>query len=213
MKMEIVKNAQGKMDLVAGEVISVKEGTGGAAGKVVNVKIQGKRWNTATKTEEDAKMDIAFWNDEEGKKNLADRIQKAKVAPGAFITALVVPKGEDKANGVNFKYSGVWTFPPNDDSPYETNVVVGVIASMDEDPEGRFVRVSIPVAKDKDTTEWHTVVFWNNDKGALADRAKVCLKPRADGRKVRAVIVCGQNKPYNEKPNYTAFRFEIIPGH
>lgn len=212
MKINIIENVQGKMSLVAGEVVACREGTGGATGKVVNVKIAGKVWNPNTRTEEDKELDIAFWNDADNNRMLADRITKAKVGVGSFITALVVPKEDGKnAVGVNFKYSGVWTFAPSEDNAYETNVIVGTIASMDEDPDGQYVRVSIPVTKDKDTTEWHKITFWNNEKGNLADRAKTCLKPRADGRKIRAIVVCGQNNPYNDKPNYTAFRFEIIP--
>ena len=209
MKMEITK--RGEMTLVAGIVKSCREGSGASAGRVVNVKIEGTVYNHDKKVEENKILDIAFWNSEENDRMLADRVIKAGVGVGSFITALVMMKEDNKATGLNFKYSGIWKFPATEDKK-ELNVLVGTVTSLDEDPEGRFVKVSIPVSAGKDKeTEWHKITFWNSEKAAMADRAKLCLKPRADGRKVRAVIVCGECELYNGKPNYTGFRFELVP--
>lgn len=209
MKMEIAKI--GGMTLVAGIVKNCYEGSGNASGRVVNVKIEGMVWNAEKRIEEPKILDIAFWNSEDGQKLLADRVIKANVGVGSFITALVTIKDDGKsANGINFKYSGIWTFPARDGQK-ELNVLVGTVASMDVDPENRFVKVSIPVSTAKDVTEWQRITFWNSEKAAMADRAKKCLSPSSSGRKPRAIIVCGEREEYNGKPNFTGFRFELIP--
>ena len=209
MKLEIAKI--GEMTLVAGIVVGCREGSGASAGRVVNVKIRGSVYNPDKKVEEEKTIDVAFWNSEENNRMLADRVIKAGVGVGAFITALVIMKEDNKASGINFKYNGVWNFAASGNQK-EINVIVGTVASLDEDPEGRFVKVSVPISLGKDKeTEWHRITFWNGEKAAMADRAKICLKPRTDGRKVRAVIVCGEKEIYNGKPNYNGFRFEIVP--
>ena len=200
------------MTLVAGTVKSVREGSGASAGRVVNVKIEGTVWNKEKSVEEVKTLDIAFWNsDDDGKKKLADRVLKAGIKAGNFITALVVLKEDDKATGINFKYSGLWKFPAHDDQK-EVNVFVGPVCSLDEHEcaSGKFVKISMPV-KDRDgNTEWHKITLWNNDSAAMADRAKACLKPRADGTKTQAIVSCGESIPYNDNPSYTGFRFELI---
>lgn len=209
MKLEIAK--VGEMTLIAGIVTGCREGSGASAGRVVNVKIRGSVFNPDKKAEEEKTIDVAFWNSEENDRMLADRVIKAGVGVGSFITALVMMKEDNKATGLNFKYGGIWKFPAADGRK-ELNVIVGTVSALDEDAEGRFVKASVPVSLGKDKeTEWHKITFWNSEKAAMADRAKICLKPRADGRKVRAVIVCGECELYNGKPNYTGFRFEIVP--
>lgn len=206
MKLELFK--RNNMTLVGGIVTACREGSGAAEGRVVNVSITGKVWNKEKGVEEDKTLDIAFWNNEE--RALADRVIKAGVGVGSFITALVVIKEDGKASGLNFKYAGLWHFD-EDGEDGEMNIFVGPVASMDEDEENRFVRVSVPVKVSKEETEWHKITFWNSEEAPRGDRAKACLKPRADGTKVHAVIICGKNTKYNEQNTYSGFRFELIP--
>lgn len=208
--MKLVITRMNEMVLVGGKVVDVREGTGQATGRVVNVKIEGSEWNKEEQKEEKKILDIAFWNsDKPDGKQLADRVKKAGVKAGSFITALVLLKDDGKAHGIDFRYSGVWVFPATGEKK-EINVFVGSVASFDEDPEGRYVRVSVPTKDRNGETVWNRITFWNSDDAAMADRAKACLKPKSDGRKAHAVIVCGAKTLYNDSPAYTGFRFDLV---
>lgn len=98
--MVIIKKILGSnMSLVGGIVQRYADGIGLAVGKVVNIRL-------------DDGTDIAFWNSDDGTRKLATRIKNANVKVGSFLSALVSFKDEEckKANAINFKYNGIWTF-------------------------------------------------------------------------------------------------------
>jgi hypothetical protein len=120
--MIIIKKILGtSMALVGGTVARYAEGTGNAAGKVVNIKL-------------DDGIEIAFWNGDDKTKKLADRVKAARVKHGSFISALVTFKDEEckKANAINFKYNGIWTFNEKAPTPTDSGIVMDMKESADE---------------------------------------------------------------------------------
>lgn len=120
--MVIIKKILGSsMALVGGTVTRYAEGSGNALGKVVNIKL-------------DDGIEIAFWNADEKSKRLADRIKAANVKVGSFISALVTFKDEEckKANALNFKYNGIWTFTEKTPTPSESGIIMEMDASNDK---------------------------------------------------------------------------------
>lgn len=116
--------------------------------------------------------------------------------------------------GVNFKYSGIWTFPEKNGHG-EVNVVIGRVNKLREYDN----HVSVDMAETRgDKSVWRHISFWNNEKLRMADYAKSVLQPNADGKKPYAIIVCGKNKPFTYTTNgishtndsYNAYRFDVI---
>lgn len=206
--------------LLGGVVTEFREGTGNATGRVVNIKLKGKKWDGSKEVDEIA--DIAFWNNEDSSKpQLADNVKAAGLTVGRFITVLTVPREDGNYSAIRFQYSGAWRFPEKDGRK-ELNVFVGTIANV-KAGTGRLY-VSIPTQEyNKETREnetiWNGVTFWNNEEnpetGAkasnLADRAAKCFVDRNDGFKPKAVVVAGENKPYNGYDNYTGYSFDMLP--
>jgi hypothetical protein len=189
--------------LVLGEVVSVKPAS---SGNVVDVELKGYVWNKGDEKREDQVITISFWNNETVK--MADRIVAAKVKEDSVIMVDVYEK-DGKLYGNEFKYKGHWIIPATDDSK-EKNIFMGVVR-MTEDPDGRFVRLSMPVDNRKgEEPTWVNITCWNNEGSPLADRAKSILGEKG-GKKAKAVVICGENKPYNGNPSYTAFGFEVLP--
>ncbi|WP_097006349.1 hypothetical protein [Lacrimispora amygdalina] len=202
LKLNIAKINE-KRRIVLGEVISVKPATGG---NVVNIELKGVVWNPGEKKEEEEVLSIAFWNNETVK--MADRIVAAKVKEGSIITVDVYDN-EGKLIGNNFKYQGHWIIPATDETK-ERNIFMGVVR-LTEDPDGRFVRASMPIkTKNDEEPTWVSITFWNNEGTNVADRAKKVLGER-DGKKAKAVIICGENKPYNGNPSYNGYDFVLLP--
>lgn len=148
--MVIIKKILGSsMALVGGIVSKYAEGTGNALGKVVNIKL-------------DDGTEIAFWNSEDGTRKLAERVKAAHVKTGSFISALVTFKDSEckKANAINFKYNGIWTF--TEKTPVATDS--GVV--MDIADNGNEVIVTLDTGK--------SIAFKNpEDKGyKFADRIR-----------------------------------------
>jgi hypothetical protein len=202
LRMNVAKINE-KRRIVLGEVISVKPGSNE---NVVNVELKGVLWNTEEKKEEEKILSIAFWNNDTVK--MADRIAAAKVKEGSILTVDIYDN-DGKISGNNFKYQGHWVIPATEEAK-ERNVFMGTVI-LHEDPDGRFVRVSMPVqGKGDEEPTWASITFWNNESSNLADRAKKVLGER-EGKKAKAVIICGENKPYNEKPSYNAYDFILLP--
>lgn len=144
----IINNIMGRngMRLVGGNVKTIAEGTGMAAGKVVNLTL-------ADGTQ------IAFWNNES--REMANRIRKANVKIGSFISILAMFKEDNKANAINFKYNGVWDFDED-------------TASIKPAAEGLVINFS-STANDMTVTldNGSIVTFKNIEKGhRFADRIK-----------------------------------------
>lgn len=196
--------------IVLGVVKEVKPGTGAAAGRVMNVKLEGAVYNRENEREEAKVLDIAFWNTDTSK--MADRIEKAKVREGSILTVDVYEKA-GKYTGNNFKYKGHWQIPEKGEVK-ERNVFMGVVASMQtgEAPSSgnKYTRISIPVDKiGEENPEWVSITFWNSPTSNIADRAAKCLGGR-DGKKARAVVICGPTKEYEGRTQYTGYDFALI---
>lgn len=202
VKLNIAKITDNRR-LVLGEVVSVKPAS---SGKVVEVELKGYVWNKEEGKREDQVLTISFWNNDTVK--MADRIIAAKVRENVTIMVDVYEK-DGKLYGNDFKYEGHWVIPATEEAK-EKNIFMGVVR-MTEDPDGRFVRLSMPVnTKKGEEATWVNITCWNNEGSPLADRAKKVLGER-DGKKAKAVVVCGENKPYNGNPSYSAYSFELLP--
>ena len=142
----IINNILGRngMRLVGGKIKSISEGTGLAAGKVVNLTlVDGTQ--------------IAFWNNES--RQMASRIRLAKVKVGSFISVLAMFKEDNKANAINFKYNGVWDFTEN-------------ISSIKATTEGKIINIDTLADEVRVSLDNASVVsFKNIEKGyKFADR-------------------------------------------
>ena len=208
MRLNITKINETR-SIKLGTVKEVREGTGSAAGNVVNVKLEGSVWNIAEEKEETQVLDIAFWNTDAVK--MADRVKAAKVHEGSVITVDVTEK-DGKYYGNGFRYKGHWQIPATDTSA-ERNVFMGVVASMRTGTASngnKYTRISMPVdQKAGEEPIWVSITFWDDANSNMATRAAKCLGGR-DGKKAKAVIVCGQTKDYEGRPSYSGYSFELI---
>jgi len=202
LKLNISKINENRR-LVLGEVVSVKPST---SGNVVDVELKGYTWNAGEKKREDQVISISFWNNDTVK--MADRIIAAKVKEKSVIMVDVYEK-DGKLYGNEFKYKGHWVIPGTDETK-EKNIFMGVVR-MTEDAEGRFVRLSMPIDNRKgEEPTWVNIACWNNEGSPVADHAKALLGEK-EGKKAKAVVICGENRPYNGNPSYNAFGFEVLP--
>lgn len=148
--MLIIKNILSRkgLSLVGGKIKTIAEGTGLAAGKVVNITLTDG-------------TQIAFWDNET--RQMASRLRLAKPKVGSFISVLAMFKDKDerKANAINFKYNGVWSFAENTASLKPTN-------------EGNIVDVADVGGETRVTLDNRSVVsFKNLEKGyRFQDRLK-----------------------------------------
>lgn len=191
-----------KREIVLGKVTSVKEGTGSVAGKVMNVQVEGTKWEDGEDKPE--KMDISFWNGEKAK--LADRVKKANLKAGDVVM-IDVYNNDGKYIGNAFDFNHI-RIPENGERK-ERNLFLGTVGSMKEDDENRYYRISMPTKNADKETEWVSISFWNDETKQMADRAKKVIRKRED-KNPRVAVVCGANKPYNGKASYSGFYFEMV---
>lgn len=192
-----------KREIVLGKITSVKEGTGSVAGKVMNVQIEGTKWEDGAEKPE--KMDISFWNGEKSK--LADRVKKANLKEGDTIMVDVY-NNDGKYIGNGFTFNGHVVIPATEERG-ERNIFIGVVGSTTEDKDNRYYKISMPVKNADKETEWVSISFWNDETKQMADRAKKVIRKRED-KNPRVAVACGANKPYNGKPSYSGMFFEMI---
>lgn len=208
LRLNITKINENR-SIMLGTVKEVRPGTGAATGKVTHVMLEGAVWNKAEEKEEMKTVDIAFWNTEHA--SMADRIEKAKVHEGSVITVDVYEK-DGKYSGNNFKYKGHWQIPETETSK-EKNIFMGTVASMQSNETStgkKYTRISMPVDRiDNEEPEWVSITFWNNDTSNIADRAEKILGGR-DGKKAKAVVICGQSKEYEGRKQYSGFDFVLL---
>jgi hypothetical protein len=135
--------------LVGGYIKQYKEGTGNAKGKVINITL-------------DDGMEIAFWDSQFNKTaKLATRLKMANAKVNSFITVLVHIKDETnkKAQAINFKYGGVWSF--KEKTPVSTDS--GFV--MDITDDGETIAVMLDTG--------NQYIFENHSQGyKMADRAR-----------------------------------------
>lgn len=207
MRLKIAK--RGELEILTGIVTNVQLGTGNAENRLVSVTICGTVYDKIDKVEKEQLIEVAFWNSEVNDTYLCDRIKLVGIKKGDFVSVLVRMKENNHATAYGFRFMGAaWNLPPKNEMK-ELNIFLGTVASVKEDAENRFFRISVPSKVNGETT-WNSITFWNNETGNMADRAKMCLKPRADGTKVKAAIVCGAKSLYNDIPCYTGYRFELL---
>lgn len=117
----IINNILGRegMRLIGGNVKSISEGTGLAEGKVVNLTLSDG-------------TQVAFWNN--SAREMANRIRKANVKIGSFISILAMFRETNKANAINFKYNGIWEFEEDVKkiTPSSSGVITNIHFSDDE---------------------------------------------------------------------------------
>ncbi len=217
MKMNITKIGE-KKSVLLGRVTGVYPGNGEATGKVVNVTMEGEAWDREKKTEVKKAARISFWNSDSAP--MADWITSAKVSEGSIIAVDAYQKDDEQYTGNRFMYRGHWKYPEHtittEDGEEKTigekNVLMGIIASLKEgETEGgqKFVRVSMPISiKDQEEPEWVSITFWESDLDNLMERAKKALSER-DGKKRKAIIVCGKEKDFNGRKMYTGYDFQL----
>lgn len=229
MKLEIY--SRDDRTLVQGIITEKRAGTGAAAGRVTNIKIKANVYNTATKSEEEKEIEIAFWN---GDKNKLAESADSRLKVGDYVSALVTLNEKGNYSALSFKKAGQWYFPAVEEDPTtgasaqpERNIFIGTISSGTMSADGRCFRASMPVVEyNSETgdseTKWKGITFWNNDDAErpskLGTNAEKCLKPYTptDGGKAihrRAAVVCGPVSTYfdsmgEERESYSAYRFE-----
>ena len=148
------------------------------------------------------KVDIFFKNDmstPENPRKMADRIEKAKVDAGKWLSILVLMEdGSPTASGLDFKYQGLWSFDEGKDDqgadkPRAT-VAVGYSTSPSRVSED-FFRVSMAEKiYDKETktedTRWYSIGFFDDDKDLTAKKAEKLLSLQGDQKSIPCAIRC-----------------------
>lgn len=228
--------SRGQYVVLAGTVVKVIEGTGSAAGQVVTLTLEGEKWDKNQKKNVRARSMVSFWNSKdekkvsEGKGQLADRIRKAKVHVGSFLTVLAVRRDDGKLNGLNFQYSGVLKIQGGDKYTNEdgtegvtkdVNIIIGTITKVVLDDERGMARVTIPTTGRDNETIFHSISVWNTENSP--SQATACLDYLApytkDDKKVyrQAIFVCGENTHFGKTADdptagnsYNCYRFEKI---
>ena len=170
------------------------------------------------------KVDVYFKNDlssPENPKKLADRIEKAKVEAGKWLTMLVLM--EDKstyATGLDFKYQGIWTFDQDkdDNGKPKVNIAVGYATSPTRVNENLF-RVSMAERTyDKETkeegTRWYSIAFFDDDRDLTAKKAENLLGVK-DRKSTLCAIRCSavrevESDNGNTYYNLTGYRIESM---
>jgi len=174
----------------------------------------------------DDKIDIFFKNDlsaPENPKKLADRVEKAKVEAGKWLAVLVFMKSDDAATatGVDFKYTGVWSFDQGQDAEGNDRPRATVIAGYSTSPtrvnEGLF-RVSMAEktydsATQTEGTKWYSIAFFDDDRELLAKKTEKLLT--APGRKsvpcaIRCSAVRETTKGNRTYYNLTGYHVETM---
>lgn len=209
----------GSLALYGGVITEVREGTGNAKDRVINIKLKGMEYNRTTKKEVEKTVEISLWNSRDGSCMLADRARKANVSVGKFITVLAKKSESGNLYALNFKYSGRYTFRENGEHG-EINVFIGPIGNVIE--KKNYVLTSVPVKEQKGDT-WYPIVFFNDEadelsgkkENKLADAAKRCFVER-NGKRPKVVIVTAPNKTYKdrngeERSSYKAYSFDMQP--
>ena len=172
------------------------------------------------------KVDIFFKNDmsaPENPRKMADRIEKAKVEPGKWLSILVLMEdGSPTASGLDFRYQGIWTFDQGQDENGEdkpkVNIAVGYATSPTKVKDGIF-RVSMAERTyDKETetegTRWYSIAFFDDDRDLTAKRAEKLLSVTDTQKSVLCAIRCSSirevEKDGNVYNNLTGYRIECM---
>ena len=188
--------------VVFGKVTDVKDGTGAAAGRVVNVSLTGQVWNGTAN--EDKTIQVAFWdNSDKGGANLADRARKAIKENAYVMIRCAVSNGKYSAQ--DFKYNGQYVIETDNG---KTSVTLGNVTHQLRDGKMRY---SVPVEvyeNGENVTKWQSVSFTQKKQ----DGAEKCLA--RDDKSVKTLLI-GYEPTTNtvgdkEYTNLVAYAFEVI---
>lgn len=160
------------------------------------------------------KVDIYFKNDPSANKLLADRVEKAKVTAGKWLSVLVSMKEDNSpsATGIEFKYGGLWTFKGEEDK--ETNIIVGH-SIRPERANTELFKVSMAAdvySGGANETRWYGISFFDDDKTLFSKVAEKALS--IEGRKsVPCAIRCSKLKTTesNGKTYYNLVGYRVEP--
>ena len=226
MGKKMITNATksgGEINLITGVVTFMRDGEYQGK-KVVNIGITLETYNPDTRENDKSYLNISAWNNDDVKKQFADRVTNAKVAVGSFLSFLTGPIQDDdksnavatdgvpryKANLLDFQYNRRWVFGEGSE---ERNIVIGTVRRV-TDKEDSF-SVSIPVnnaikkADNTYETAWYNVAFKNTEKATMADRARNVLAVETP-----CAILCGKlyTNEENGKDVYYLNGFDIVLG-
>ena len=178
----------GKKKLVCGTVSSVMPVTVGGQTKTA-VKVVDRQGDEVT----------VIFSDK-----LVERVEKAKVREGVFITILCEMVTENAGNGLEFKFKGWWYLDSEyNGKPTHANIFVGTITSPKRVSEKCF-SVTMPIDSwNKETktndTVWQNIRFVNKN----ADFAEKLL---GSGNHYGA-IVCGDRQSTKAANGNTYYHF------
>lgn len=200
----ILKN--GQMVLLS-RIDAFAEGTGGAAGKKVSVKVTTPTWDAEAKQNKFEESWVAFWNskDENGPK-LKDRVQQLR--KGDWIVILAKPPVTEGGDIVALQFltreGGVITVDGG-------RFIVGAPYKVEtKEINGKKMTSVIIPATENGNKIWNNISFWPTEKNKeLPDNvAKV-----ANGNDV-LFVQAGEGTPYKETGmNSNGFRVEKVPAN
>lgn len=160
------------------------------------------------------KVDIYFKNDPSAGKMLADRVERAKIAAGKWLSVLVSMKEDNSATatGIEFKYAGLWNFKGEEDK--ETNIIVGhSIRPERAKPELFKVSMAADIYEGgANQTRWYGISFFDDEKTLFSKVAERVLS--VEGRKsVPCAIRCSKLKTSesNGKTYYNLVGYRVEP--
>lgn len=141
------------------------------------------------------RVKVYFANDDRGAgkmKMLADRVVNAKVKDGAFLSVLATCSDpeEKTANGIDFKYRGIWNFK-NDDKI--TTVLMG-IAIRPRNPKPGMFSVRVPYDDYKNgavQTVWVDVTFFDSENGGKKRTNATAAQKCMHGEEKLMVVITG----------------------
>lgn len=230
------KMEKGTLKVVCGNVCKVEEGKGKAAGRLVTVSIVADGYDREAKKPIPVYCNADFWNaddidDENGRKQAADRVRKMNLKPGQFIMMQVFESADGKHTYGNriIKGSGVLTVNPVGENDNGYAVILGSAIFVKENGEKGVCNVNV-VANDLVPekgfqTVSEEIAFWNSEKepNKASNMANLLTpKEKEDGTTsyVRGVFVTslrkGDVRIFNRKDgekgyayDYTGFHFDF----
>jgi len=205
---------KGEINIVAGNVTQVSEGTGGAEGRLTRASLTLNIWDPESREEVKTYLTANAWNSKN--RNMADRAKKA-IRRGDFFVFVCGELEEDtpatdgtprlKANIIDFQRNWKREFVEGDN---RKTVLVANIGAIDIKEDKTIVRLPIDVwSKETSSseTQWIGVSF-KNGKAKGAAKLEVGAPVAILGGKIHETVVEERNATY-----YNMAGFEFIKGY